>query len=80
MLFIFAVLTIQAIHITHFKVIRHVFGFECECPLWCSIFGATVTVHQFYCVLHWDSYIQYLETKGHLHIWTLYIVIDFITR
>ena len=22
-----------------------------ECPLWCSIFGATVTVHQFFCIL-----------------------------
>ena len=23
-----------------------------ECPSWCSIVGATVTVHQFYCILH----------------------------
>ena len=23
-----------------------------ECPLWCSIVGATVTVHQFFCILH----------------------------
>ena len=22
-----------------------------ECPLWCSIVGATVTVHQFFCIL-----------------------------
>ena len=24
-----------------------------ECPPWCSIVGATVTVHQFFCILHW---------------------------
>ena len=23
-----------------------------KCPLWCSIVGATVTVHQFFCILH----------------------------
>ena len=23
-----------------------------ECPPWCSIVGATVTVHQFFCILH----------------------------
>ena len=23
-----------------------------ECPPWCSIFGVTVTVHQFFCILH----------------------------
>ena len=23
----------------------------CECPPWCSIVGATVTVHQFFCIL-----------------------------
>ena len=23
-----------------------------ECPQWCSIVGATVTVHQFFCILH----------------------------
>ena len=23
-----------------------------ECPSWCSIIGATVTVHQFFCILH----------------------------
>ena len=23
-----------------------------ECPLWCSIVGALVTVHQFFCILH----------------------------
>ena len=23
-----------------------------ECPLWCSIVGAKVTVHQFFCILH----------------------------
>ena len=23
-----------------------------ECPSWCSIVGATVTVHQFFCILH----------------------------
>ena len=22
-----------------------------ECPTWCSIVGATVTVHQFFCIL-----------------------------
>ena len=24
-----------------------------ECPPWCSIVGDTVTVHQFFCILHW---------------------------
>ena len=24
----------------------------CKCPPWCSIVGATVTVHQFICILH----------------------------
>ena len=28
-----------------------VFDFR-ECPPWCSIVGATVTVHQFFCILH----------------------------
>ena len=26
-----------------------------ECPLWCSIVGATVTVHQFFCILHYRA-------------------------
>ena len=26
-----------------------------ECPPWCSIVGATVTVHQFFCILHYDN-------------------------
>ena len=27
-----------------------------ECPPWCSIVGATVTVHQFFCILHsWET-------------------------
>ena len=26
-----------------------------ECPPWCSIVGATVTVHQFFCILHYGS-------------------------
>ena len=26
-----------------------------ECPPWCSIVGATVTVHQFFCILHWRA-------------------------
>ena len=26
-----------------------------ECPPWCSIVGATVTVHQFFCILHWSK-------------------------
>ena len=25
-----------------------------ECPPWCSIVGATVTVHQFFCILHFQ--------------------------
>ena len=24
-----------------------------KCPPWCSIVGATVTVHQFFCILHY---------------------------
>ena len=24
-----------------------------ECPPWCSIVGATVTVHRFFCILHY---------------------------
>ena len=27
-----------------------------ECPPWCSIVGATVTVHQFFCMLHYQFY------------------------
>ena len=26
-----------------------------ECPPWCSIVGATVTAHQFFCILHLGS-------------------------
>ena len=29
------------------------FAGVCECPSWCSFVGATVTVHQFFCILHW---------------------------
>ena len=25
-----------------------------ECPPWCSTVGATVTVHQFFCILHYS--------------------------
>ena len=25
---------------------------------WCSIVGATVTVHQFFCILHWSWWIK----------------------
>ena len=28
------------------------FAWVRECPPWCSIVGATVTVHQFFCILH----------------------------
>ena len=27
-----------------------------ECPPWCSVIGATVTVHQFFCILYWKSF------------------------
>ena len=30
-----------------------------ECPPWCSIVGATVTVHQFFCILH--SFVFYIK-------------------
>ena len=26
-----------------------------ECPPWCSIFGSTVIVHQFFCILHFTG-------------------------
>ena len=29
------------------------FAGVCECPPWCSIVCAIVTVHQFFCILHW---------------------------
>ena len=29
-----------------------------QCPPWCSIVGATVTVHQFFCILHWYDHIK----------------------
>ena len=43
-----------------------------ECPPWCSIVGATVTVHQFFCILHFhitnfpflNSNIPYLPAYG----------------
>ena len=28
-----------------------------ECPTWCSIVGAAVTVHQFFCILHFLSHL-----------------------
>ena len=32
-----------------------------ECPPWCSIVGATVTVHQFFCILHHRQVQRYLS-------------------
>ena len=29
-----------------------------ECPRWCSIVGATVTVHRFFCILHSNANIN----------------------
>ena len=34
-----------------------------ECPPWCSIVGATVTVHQFFCILHWYYTCAFLVTR-----------------
>ena len=34
--------------------IEDIFILVCECPLWCCIVGVTVTVHQFFCILHLD--------------------------
>ena len=34
------------------KSFQIVFAGVGECPPWCSIVGATVTVHQFFCILH----------------------------
>ena len=34
-----------------------------ECPPWCYIVGATVTVHQFFCILH--CYISYNQIVNH---------------
>ena len=31
-----------------------------ECPPWCSIVGAAVTVHQFFCILHYKHCRKYL--------------------
>ena len=31
-----------------------------ECPPWCSIVGATVTVHQFFCILHLTIFQLYM--------------------
>ena len=53
----------------HFSLVKNLFGYyNCnnqfisssslwvyECPPWCSIVGATVTVHQFFCILHYMS-------------------------
>ena len=33
-----------------------------ECPPWCSIVGATVTVHQVFCILHYSSNVVASET------------------
>ena len=30
-----------------------------ECPPWCSIVGATVTMHQFFCILHWHIELKF---------------------
>ena len=41
------------------KLIEHVcFAGVRECPPWCSIVGATVTVHQFFCILHVQQLIE----------------------
>ena len=32
-----------------------------ECPPWYSIVGATVTVHQFFCILHWTAINRFWE-------------------
>ena len=32
-----------------------------ECPPWCSIVGATVTVHPFFCILHFNVLIYLLN-------------------
>ena len=37
-----------------------------ECPTWCYIAGATVTVHQFFCILH--SFIFYIFDYYLLHL------------
>ena len=38
---------------TSYIVLVHIqFARVSECPPWCSIVGATMTVHQFFCLLH----------------------------
>ena len=34
-----------------------------ECPPWCSIVGTTVTVHQFFCILHWYIPQEHVKTN-----------------
>ena len=34
-----------------------------ECPPWCSIAGATVTLHQFFCILHLSAFCTFSTFK-----------------
>ena len=50
-----------------------------ECPPWCSIVGATVTVHEFFCVLFFMLYFTFKGTRSQL-VCLFTIIIPFLPQ
>ena len=51
-----------------------------ECPPWCSIVGTTVTVHQFFCILHYIGRLRSLTIVKFGSIFCARPVVNVIER